>query len=196
MQAYGNPLYKEEDSRHRLVQMASEPLRLTLQMELKKFPDCSERAHCKAKMKEQPLCKKIGNWNPVVTPKIGTEIQRMQLLDEHDSEDSSVPVNKAKASGLHDRHITFILVSQQTSEFTERILEARGAVGGRRPRAAHLARLCCRSTLSDPISQHERIPILTLKAFQKSDRVSTTITPEFPWNRALSPRRRPEGPQV
>ncbi|TKC38410.1 hypothetical protein EI555_015705, partial [Monodon monoceros] len=34
-------------------------------------------AHCKDKMKEQPLCKKMGNWNPAVTPKIDTEIQRM-----------------------------------------------------------------------------------------------------------------------
>ena len=31
---YGNPLYKEEDSRHRLVQMASEPLRLSLQLSI------------------------------------------------------------------------------------------------------------------------------------------------------------------
>ena len=30
MQAYGNPFYKEEDSRYRLVQTASEPLRLGL----------------------------------------------------------------------------------------------------------------------------------------------------------------------
>lgn len=41
------------------------------------LPFSFSQAHCRDKMKEQLLRKKMGNWSPAMTPKIDMEIQRM-----------------------------------------------------------------------------------------------------------------------